>query len=147
MAIASIVLYVIFLLIYTQSQIYTWQKVDYILAFSEWLYAHQYPTQDALSHLQWALTLLLQSGKIVDRGEEEGTREGEEMGEGRTESGQEGEQIEGEVHVPVTSVSVMEKAVQVYVIMAQLHGRGSQGHRESCLAALAYCCLIWKVRL
>ena len=131
----------------TQSLNYTWQKVDYILAFSEWLYTHQYPMQDALSQLQWALTLLLQSGTTAERGEEEGMREGEEMGKGGTESAQEGEQIEGEVNVPVTSVSVMEKAVQVYVIMAQLHGQGSQGHRESCLAGLAYCCLIWKVRL
>lgn len=124
-----------------QSQIYTLQKAEYILTFSEWLYTHQYPVQDALSHLQWALTLLLQSGTAVERKEEEEGGMGEE---GRR---QDRGHIDGEVDKPATSVSVMEKAVQVYVIMAQLHGRGSQGHRESCLAALAYCCLICKVSI
>ena len=112
-----------------QSCSHTWQKVDYLVAFSEWLYTHQCPVQDALSHLQWALTLLLQQEE--GEGEEgEGAKEGEE------------EREEGEVARPVC---VLEKAVCVHVMMAQLQGRGSQGHRESCLAAVAYCYLIWKV--
>lgn len=129
----------------SQSRNHTWKKVDYILAFSEWLYTHQYPVQDTLSHLQWALTLLLQSG--MEEGgkveEEEGVRKGEK-GEGGTERG-EGGQIEGEVTRSASGVRVLEKVVCVHVMMAQLQGQGSCRHRESCRAALAHCCLIWKV--
>ena len=102
--------------------------------------------QDALSHLQWALTLLLQQGEGEGVREGEGAREGEEErgeGEGVKERGErEEERRKGEVTRPV---HVLEKAACVHVMMAQLQGRGSQDHRESCLAALAYCCLIWKV--
>ena len=99
--------------------------MEYIQAFSEWLYAHQYPLEDVLSHLKWVLSLLLE----------------------RKEGGEEGERERGGgERWSTSSVRVLEKAVQVHVKMAQLKGRGSSGHRESCLAALAYCHLIWKVR-
>ena len=111
--------------------------MDYILAFSEWLYTHQFPVEEALSHLQWALALLLGIG------EEEGER-GEEAKRG--EEGEEGEGgMEGGQSRPTHSVRVLDKVMRVHVMMAQMHGRGSRGHRESCLAALAYCSLIWKV--
>ena len=105
-----------------------WVKVDRILVLSEWLYTHQFPTEDSLGHLKWALTLLLDTG---------GEREREEEGE----DGEEEEQAE-----PECGVGVREKAVQILVMMARLQGRGSGGHRESCLAALAHCYLLWKVR-
>lgn len=100
--------------------------MEYIQVFSEWLYAQQYPMEDVVSHLKWGLSLLL------------GTKEGEGEEEERGER-------EGGVVEPVLSVSVLEKAVQLHVKMAQLHGRGSQNHRESCLSGLAYCHLVWKV--
>ena len=98
-------------------------KVDYLLALSEWLYSHQFPVEDALSHLKWALSLLL------------GAERGEEEEEGGKEA------------TPECGVPAREKAVHILVVMARLQGKGSGGHRESCLAALAHCCLIWKVRV
>ena len=107
-----------------------WLRVDYILAFSEWLYSHQFPIEEALGHLQWALSLLTERGGGGEQGEE-----GEEGGGG----GGGGEGVDG------PECRVLERAVCVLVMMAQLQGRGSTGHRESCLAAVAYCNLIWKV--
>lgn len=106
-----------------------WLKVDYILALSEWLYTHQFPVEEALSHLKWALNLL-----VVGNGENiEDHDKKEKDEEGKEESDEE------------VKCRVFEKAMCVLVMMAQLHGRGSPGHKECCLAALAYCNLIWKV--
>ena len=109
-------------------------KVDYLLALSEWLYCHQFPVEDALSHLRWALALLM------DPAREEGKREvEEEEGEEEEDGGREAKSECG--------VLAREKAVHILVMMAKLQGKGSGGHRESCLAALAHCCLMWKVRI
>lgn len=36
-----------------------WQKVDYIMEFSEWLYHRQFPIEDVAFHLNWAIDILL----------------------------------------------------------------------------------------
>ena len=108
-----------------------WVKVDYLLVLSEWLYEHQFPVEEVLSHLQWTLTLLLDQG-----GEEK-----QEEGEREEEGGGKEERSRSEC-----GVCTWEKVVQILVRMARLQSRGGDGHRESCLAALAHCCLIWKVR-
>lgn len=36
-----------------------WQKVDYIMEFSEWLYHNQFPLEDVVFHLEWAIDILL----------------------------------------------------------------------------------------
>ena len=113
-----------------QSPEYVVVKIDYLLALSEWLYCHQFPVEDALSQLRWALALLM------DTAREEGKREVEEE-EGGEDGGREAKFECG--------VLAREKAVHILVMMAKLQGKGSGGHRESCLAALAHCCLMWKV--
>ena len=115
-----------------QSPEYVVVKIDYLLALSEWLYCHQFPVEDALSQLRWALALLM------DTAREEGKREVEEE-EGGEDGGREAKFECG--------VLAREKAVYILVMMAKLQGKGSGGHRESCLAALAHCCLMWKVRI
>lgn len=45
----------------------------------------------------------------------------------------------------MSSVSQLEALLRVHVMMAQLHGLGSQPHWDLSMAALAYCSLIWKV--
>lgn len=122
-------------LVSTQSPDHIWEKMEYIQTFAEWLYGHQYPVEDVLSQLKWVLSLLLETKE----GGEEGDGGGE--GEGTERDGEGGERRS------MSSVCVLEKAVEVLVKMARLQGRGSGGHRESCLAALAYCHLIWKVSI
>ncbi|XP_007452074.1 PREDICTED: tetratricopeptide repeat protein 40 [Lipotes vexillifer] len=36
-----------------------WQKVDHIMEFSEWLYHKQFPLEDVIFHLEWAIDILL----------------------------------------------------------------------------------------
>ena len=36
-----------------------WQKVDYIMEFSERLYYKQFPLEDVIFHLKWAIDILL----------------------------------------------------------------------------------------
>ena len=45
----------------------------------------------------------------------------------------------------ISSVVQLEFLLRVHVMLAQLHGTGSQIHCDLCIAALAYCSLIWKV--
>ena len=55
-----------------------WQKVDYIMEFSQWLYHKQFPLEDVVFHLKWAVDILLQMQQ--DRGTPEPAGEG---GQGR----------------------------------------------------------------
>ena len=201
---------------FTQCPVHLWQKVDYIMEFSEWLYQHQFPVEDALGQLQWALTLLLTLGG-EGRGEEEGDdSEGRMASNSVKESGKKCKYIHvhSEVlcrgneavalvraassvqaiihnnasssHQPLaglgdiaedssplipqpqqpqpaqqlasfpdlppparasmSSARVLDTAMRTYVMMSQLHSRGSEGHIEYCLAALGCCCLLWKVQ-
>ena len=41
-----------------QSPSHSWQKVEYLLEFGEWLYCHQFPIQDALDQFQEAMHIL-----------------------------------------------------------------------------------------
>lgn len=36
-----------------------WQKVEYILELSEWLYYEQFPMEDVTFHLKWAVDVLM----------------------------------------------------------------------------------------
>ncbi|XP_077992013.1 cilia- and flagella-associated protein 46-like isoform X2 [Glandiceps talaboti] len=36
-----------------------WQKVDYLLEFSEWLFVNEFPLQDCLDQVEWAMDILL----------------------------------------------------------------------------------------
>ena len=59
-----------------------WQKVDYIMEFSQWLYHKQFPLEDVVFHLKWAVDILLQMQQ--DRGTPEPAGEG---GQGRGSPG------------------------------------------------------------
>ena len=51
-----------------QSPSHSWQKVEYLLEFGEWLYCHQFPMQDALDQFQEAVHIL---STTASGGEEE----------------------------------------------------------------------------
>lgn len=41
-----------------------WQKVDYIMEFSEWLYYRQFPLEDVVFHLKWAIDILAEDALL-----------------------------------------------------------------------------------
>ena len=61
-----------------------WQKVDYILEFSEWLYYKQFPLEDVIFHLKWAIDILLrmQPVGVVPEPAGMGAADAEDAGEG-----------------------------------------------------------------
>ena len=54
-----------------------WQKVDYIMEFSEWMYYKQFPLDDVFDHLDWAIEILLSMKPNEDALEPEPKKEGE----------------------------------------------------------------------
>ena len=49
-----------------------WQKVEYIMEFSEWLYYKQFPMEDVTFHLKWAIDILLMMTSARDTPEPAG---------------------------------------------------------------------------
>ena len=47
----------------------------------------------------------------------------------------------------IDSIAQLELLLRVHVMMSELHGEGSEGHWETCVAAAGYCSLVWKVIL
>ena len=45
--------------ILSQSSASDWQKVEYLMEFSEWLYVNEFPLEDCLDQLEWAADILL----------------------------------------------------------------------------------------
>ena len=54
-----------------QSPSNEWQKFDYLLEFAQWLYSNEFPLDDSLAQIDWAIDILLNM-KIEDRREKEG---------------------------------------------------------------------------
>lgn len=44
----------------------------------------------------------------------------------------------------ITSVAQLEALMRVHIMMAQVHGPGSQEHWDHSMTALACCSLVWK---
>ena len=42
-----------------QSPSNEWQKFDYLLEFGQWLYCNEFPVQDSLEQIEWAIDILL----------------------------------------------------------------------------------------
>ena len=42
-----------------QSPSNEFQKVEYLLEFGQWLYANEFPLQDVLDQVEWAVDILL----------------------------------------------------------------------------------------
>lgn len=66
-----------------------WQKVDYIMEFSEWLYYRQFPLEDVVFHLKWAIDILLRMHPVgrVPEPAGVGAAGAEDAGEGRLRLG------------------------------------------------------------
>lgn len=60
------------LLLCDQSPSNEWQKVDYLIEFSQWLYCNEFPITDALDQLQWAIDIILSMKWEVEQVKKEG---------------------------------------------------------------------------
>nr|XP_054099482.1 cilia- and flagella-associated protein 46 isoform X1 [Callithrix jacchus] len=53
-----------------------WQKVEYLLEFSQWLYHRHFPLEDVVFHLRWAIEIMLAMKPPGDSPEPEPTPDG-----------------------------------------------------------------------
>ncbi|XP_047615394.1 cilia- and flagella-associated protein 46 isoform X9 [Phacochoerus africanus] len=118
-----------------------WQKFDYIMEFSQWLYHKQFPLEDVIFHLQWAVDILLQMQQ--DRGTPEpaeehasaqATLEGPDPEDARTTS------LEG-----LRSVRQLEALARAYTLLALVATPSDARHQDYCLMAYTSLCRIWQV--
>lgn len=49
------------------SKEYNWQKIDYLLEFSEWLYTYQMPEQIIVDQIEWAIDILMSMTPEITR--------------------------------------------------------------------------------
>ncbi|XP_044924407.1 cilia- and flagella-associated protein 46 isoform X2 [Mustela putorius furo] len=120
-----------------------WQKVEYILELSEWLYYKQFPMEDVIFHLKWAVDILMLITPARD------TPEGAEEPLSTPEAPE--SMVSKDMGtVPVEklwSVRQLEALARAYTLLALMVSPSAAGYEEYCL--LAYMCLrrIWQVSL
>ncbi|XP_053305919.1 cilia- and flagella-associated protein 46 [Spea bombifrons] len=137
-----------------------WQKVDYMMEMSEWLYCKQFPVSDALVLLESAVDILFQMKFVSDT--DEGKNQKEKT-KARKKSSQNKDKdleasvakTENEEDVPRASNSFedlrnirqLEALARAFTLMAVIGGRVSPDHEQNCL--MAYTCImrIWQVSL
>ncbi|XP_064381874.1 cilia- and flagella-associated protein 46-like [Halichondria panicea] len=95
----------------------SWQKIEYLLEFCEWLYTHEFPITDPIDQLEKITEILL--------------------------STHDDKQSSG----VVAGVRQLEVLIRVHVMMALLHGQGSSEHNQLSVVTVGFCMELWKVLL
>ncbi|XP_074194762.1 LOW QUALITY PROTEIN: cilia- and flagella-associated protein 46 [Rhinolophus sinicus] len=119
-----------------------WQKVDYIVEFSEWLYHRQFPIDDVAFHLNWAIDILLGMKAARATPEPGGGHSptlapespvSEDMGTVSLEK--------------LRNVRQLEALARVYILLALMTSPGAASYQDHCLMAYAFLRRIWQVSL
>ncbi|XP_038599783.1 cilia- and flagella-associated protein 46 [Tachyglossus aculeatus] len=127
-----------------QKQESTWQKVDFLMEFAEWLYFKQFPLNDAIYQLNWAIDISLQMTYSLNLIEEE---EKSYLAQAAFLETQPSKEIKQITINDIRNVRQLETLVRAHTIMAFILPHGSSNHQEHCLMAYAYVLRIWKVSL
>ncbi|XP_066095942.1 cilia- and flagella-associated protein 46 isoform X1 [Saccopteryx bilineata] len=120
-----------------------WQKVDYIMEFSEWLYHQQFPVDDVVFHLNWAIDILLGMKPAKDTPEPAGEHS---LSQAAPDSPSPEEARTSSLD-KLCNVRQLEALARAYVLLALVVSPSAAGHQDFCL--LAYACIrrIWQVSL
>ncbi|KAM9610766.1 cilia- and flagella-associated protein 46 isoform 2-T2 [Morphnus guianensis] len=136
-----------------QKQENEWQKVDYLLEFAEWLYCKQFPLNDVIKPLDWAVDLLLyrkfsmQSSQAEDETDQTSTsgvcieKENLKIAIGVNDTMP---QINLE---DLSNIKQLEALFRAQTLMALISGHSSPFHQQHCLMAYACIIRIWQVSL
>ncbi|VTJ70318.1 Hypothetical predicted protein [Marmota monax] len=127
-----------------------WQKVDYILEFSQWLCFHQFPLEDVLLHLNWAVGILMLMKPT--RGDSELEPEWEPGLEEECTSIQTPAEDAATQAEPVSweqprNVKQLEALARVHILRALIETPSSTHYQDDCLAAYTFLRHIWQVSL
>ncbi|XP_073096194.1 cilia- and flagella-associated protein 46 isoform X2 [Manis javanica] len=120
-----------------------WQKVDYIMEFSKWLYCKQFPMEDVIFHLKQAIDILLLMKAARDTPElaeelppPQAAPESPEPGDSGTPS------LER-----LRNVRQLDTLARACILLALLVPPSSAEHQDCCLLAYASLRRIWQVSL
>uniref|UniRef100_I3N1T0 Cilia and flagella associated protein 46 n=1 Tax=Ictidomys tridecemlineatus TaxID=43179 RepID=I3N1T0_ICTTR len=123
-----------------------WQKVDYILEFSQWLCFHQFPLEDVVLHLNWAVEILMVMKPTRGDPELEPEWEPGLEGEGATPVSEDA--VTQEEHVSWEqpwNVKQLEALAHVHILRALIETPSSTHYQDDCLAAYTFLRHIWQV--
>ncbi|XP_044276023.1 cilia- and flagella-associated protein 46 [Varanus komodoensis] len=104
------------------------KKVDNLLRFAEWLYCKQFPLNEAIKHLDWAISILLHLKPVQKSPDEEDSGNKITIGELR-------------------NIKQLVALLRAHTVMAVISGHGSPLHEQHCLMAYAFVIRIWQISL
>ncbi|XP_032047141.1 cilia- and flagella-associated protein 46 [Aythya fuligula] len=132
-----------------QKQENEWQKVDYLMEFAEWLYCNQFPLNDVIKPLDWAVGLLLHMKFSMQSSQEEEKKsikkllpmENLKIDVGRND-------VMPQINLEnLTNIKQLEALFRAQTLMAVVSGHSSPFHQQHCLMAYACVIRIWQVSL
>ncbi|XP_025774064.1 cilia- and flagella-associated protein 46 [Puma concolor] len=122
-----------------------WQKVEYILEFSEWLYDKQFPMEDVTFHLTWAIHILLAMTPARDAPELAGE---EEQLPAQTAPESPVSEAAGTVSLEkLWNVRQLEALARAYTLLALMVSPSAASYQDYCLMAYTFLKRIWQVSL
>eukprot|EP00075_Anas_platyrhynchos_P026650 XP_027315903.1 cilia- and flagella-associated protein 46 isoform X2 [Anas platyrhynchos] len=132
-----------------QKQENEWQKVDYLMEFAEWLYCNQFPLNDVIKPLDWAVGLLLHmkfSMQSSQEEEEKSTKKLLPMENLKIDVGR--NDVMPRINLEnLTNIKQLEALFRAQTLMAVVSGHSSPFHQQHCLMAYACVIRIWQVSL
>ncbi|XP_064572943.1 cilia- and flagella-associated protein 46 [Zonotrichia leucophrys gambelii] len=132
-----------------QKQEDEWQRVDYLMEFAECLYCNQFPLNDAIKPLQWAIDLLLCMKFPMQSSQEEESNAIPELlptENAKMDNGANGTTPQMNLEY-LSNIKQLEALFRAQTLMALFSGHGSSFHQQHCLMAYACIIRIWQVSL
>ncbi|KAK7804541.1 hypothetical protein U0070_002598 [Myodes glareolus] len=132
-----------------------WQKVDYILEFSEWMYYKQFPMEDVIAHLEWAIEILLSMKPTEDSPEPEPKMEDSlppcRAGQASPALSPTGSAVSSNLETvsldQFRSVRQLEALARVHILRALIVSPSASSYEDDCFMAYSFLRHIWKISL
>ncbi|KAM8852116.1 cilia- and flagella-associated protein 46 isoform 2-T2 [Synchiropus picturatus] len=129
----------------------SWQKVDLLLEFAQWLYFHNFPKSDAEHLVQWAIDILLH---IEKKDSEGGSSYFDRNTKKSSKSSIKCELLEklpecsfAQSLSSLSDVRRLDRLVQAHTLLAIIAGRTCPNYQHNLLRAYTCVLLIWKISL
>ncbi|XP_066179467.1 cilia- and flagella-associated protein 46 [Sylvia atricapilla] len=126
-----------------------WQTVDCLLEFAECLYCNQFPLNDAIKPLEWAVDLLLCMKFPMQSTQEEENNATPKLlptENAKMDNGADGTMPQINLE-DLSNIKQLEALFRAETLMALFSGHSSSFHQQHCLMAYACIVRIWQVSL
>ncbi|KAM9345441.1 cilia- and flagella-associated protein 46 [Symphorus nematophorus] len=124
-----------------------WQKVDLLLEFGEWLYAHNFPKADAQHQVQWAIDILLHK----DSGQSDGAEDESKQRDLSSMKCESPIGVQGSLFTQSLSnlkeVRRLDSLLRAHTLLAVMADKTSPEHQLNLLRAYTFALQIWKVSM